>query len=1027
MNNNNLRMRVVHINLLTVLMLMSSFVGNAQKIANKEFLQSFEEIVRSSMREGDIPGLSVVLIDGERELIKTFGYADIDNKELIQPNTLFELGSCSKAFTALAITRLVNEKKLEYDDFVSDYIPWFKMSYEGRQVKITIRQLLHHTSGIPWQTISKIPESNEPDALEVTIKILNSQKLKHFPGQKYEYATINYDILALIIQNIMGQSFESYIQRNVFDELGLKYTTIGEPVDASLMTLGYKIGFFSPRRYEAPVYKGNNAAGYVISNALDIKSWLKLQLGLTNSKISDLIKQTHERDHTVALHGMSSYAKGWDVSLDGTGEINHSGMNPNFSSYITFRPESGLGVAVLANSNSNYTVKIGNEIMKLLADEKIEKGYDPGDQNDKAFSIVSIALFLFSLIVTLFLISIFIDIFKKKRKYESYTITKFGNLLKSLLLVAPFLFGLYILPKAMADFTWESIIVWTPGSFYILLITLLITISITYLTYFVGLLFPEPKAYKKIAPKILLFSFLSGIANIVIIIMVTSALDTKEGLGYILYYYLLVMGIYILGRRYVQVNLIKFTKGVIYDLRVRIVEKILSTSYQKFEKIDRGRVYTSLNDDVNRIGQASSTLVTLITSCITAIGAFIYLASIAMWATLLTVFIILAITTLYYLISARTNRYFEEARDSRDVFMRLLNGLIDGFKELSLHGNKKLEYKTEVATSANEYRDKTSVAEIRFTNAFLVGESLLVVLLGFVAFGMNRFFPNIEFYAIMGFVIILLYLIGPINGILNAIPELMQLKVAWKRINIFIRDIPSNLYLENTPSKTIIPIKSISAEGVKFKYKKADKENVFGIGPINLKVCAGEILFIVGGNGSGKTTLAKLLTGLYEADEGDMKINDCIVQPSELGEYFSTVFSPPYIFEKLYNVNTFEREEEIANYLNLLKLENKVYLEGKNYSTISLSGGQRKRLALFQCYLEDSPIYLFDEWAADQDPGYRNFFYRTLLPEMKKKGKIVIAITHDDHYFDVADVVLKMNQGKLETYANKDVWESLKS
>jgi ABC-type siderophore export system fused ATPase/permease subunit len=196
---------------------------------------------------------------------------------------------------------------------------------------------------------------------------------------------------------------------------------------------------------------------------------------------------------------------------------------------------------------------------------------------------------------------------------------------------------------------------------------------------------------------------------------------------------------------------------------------------------------------------------------------------------------------------------------------------------------------------------------------------------------------------------------------------------------------------------------------------------VFGIGPIDLEVKSGEILFIIGGNGSGKTTLAKLLTGLYEPDEGKVLINNKVVESGYLSEYFSTVFNPSFLFEKLYNINVKNKQSEIKKYLKVLNLEEKVVIEENKYNTIDLSGGQRKRLALLQCYLEDSPIYLFDEWAADQDPGYRNFFYRTLLPEMRKAGKIVIAITHDDHYFDVADKILKMKDGRLEQYTDEYV------
>ncbi|MGB3468121.1 MAG: cyclic peptide export ABC transporter, partial [Cyclobacteriaceae bacterium] len=341
-----------------------------------------------------------------------------------------------------------------------------------------------------------------------------------------------------------------------------------------------------------------------------------------------------------------------------------------------------------------------------------------------------------------------------------------------------------------------------------------------------------------------------------------------------------------------------------------------------------------------------------------------------------------------------------------------------GFKEISLQKNRKLEYKNDVADSAYEFREKVSIADIRFVDAFLVGESLLVILLGAVAFGMSEIFPSIEFYTVMSFVVILLYLIGPINVILSSVPSLVQLKVSWKRVNKFIDEIPATLELDTTKTHTQKVVENFQVRDLTFQYKSNNSDRIFGIGPIDMEVKKGEVLFIIGGNGSGKTTLAKLLVGLYEADHGSISIDGKVVDAENLGEYYSTVFSPTYLFKKLYNIDTENKKQEIDKYLNLLDLQEKVSIKNNEFSTLDLSGGQRKRLALLQCYLEDSPIYMFDEWAADQDPEYRKFFYRTLLPEMKKEGKIVIAITHDDHYFDVADKVLKMENGKLIEFSS---------
>lgn len=97
-----------------------------------------------------------------------------------------------------------------------------------------------------------------------------------------------------------------------------------------------------------------------------------------------------------------------------------------------------------------------------------------------------------------------------------------------------------------------------------------------------------------------------------------------------------------------------------------------------------------------------------------------------------------------------------------------------------------------------------------------------------------------------------------------------------------------------------------------------------------------------------------------------------------------------------------------------LNLDNKVQVENGKFSTIVLSQGQGKRLALLTAYLEKRPIYLFDEWASDQDPFFRDVFYEKILLNLKQQGKTVLVISHDDRYFHLADRVIKLDYGKIE-------------
>ena len=484
-----------------------------------------------------------------------------------------------------------------------------------------------------------------------------------------------------------------------------------------------------------------------------------------------------------------------------------------------------------------------------------------------------------------------------------------------------------------------------------------------------------------------------------------------------LYYFGLAALTYLLTRKIVQSKMIYITKDIIYDLRIQIINKVFSTSYEKFEKIDRGIVYSVMDDDISSIGQSAGTFIGITTNIITSFGAFVYMAVLDLWITLMTVSLIAVILCIYYIVSNRTVVLFNEARDTKTVYLRLLNGMIDGFKELSISENKKKSYKVDFEVSTEEFRDKSTRANIKFVNAFLVGESLLIALLGTTAFAIPELFPDVQTGLLMSFVVILLYLIGPINGIFNAIPQLIHLQIAWNRIQRFIDEITPKVDVsvsKKVKSNTKI-LDALSVSSLKYQY-----ENGFSVGPIDLEIKKGEALFIVGGNGSGKTTLSRLLTGLYTAQEGSIFIDNKKIESEDIGELYSAVFNPFHLFQKMHNVDT-NKKGEVDKLLKILRLEDKVSIENDTFSTISLSGGQLKRLALLQCYLEDKPIYLFDEWAADQDPTYRKYFYRELLPKMKKEGKIIIVISHDDQYFDVADKILKLDFGKGKYIKQKDI------
>ena len=198
---------------------------------------------------------------------------------------------------------------------------------------------------------------------------------------------------------------------------------------------------------------------------------------------------------------------------------------------------------------------------------------------------------------------------------------------------------------------------------------------------------------------------------------------------------------------------------------------------------------------------------------------------------------------------------------------------------------------------------------------------------------------------------------------------------------------------------------------------RADEKG-FLLGPISFSWQPGELIFIIGGNGSGKSTLAKLITGLYPPLSGAIYLNGKRITQDNVEWYrqhFSAIFYDFYLFDSFLGFDRPNLDQEVENYLMQLQLAHKVTIKNGVLSTTELSQGQRKRLALLTAYLEDRPIYVFDEWAADQEPRFRELFYKQILLQLKERGKIVIVISHDDRYFHLADHIIKLDYGAVES------------
>jgi len=259
----------------------------------------------------------------------------------------------------------------------------------------------------------------------------------------------------------------------------------------------------------------------------------------------------------------------------------------------------------------------------------------------------------------------------------------------------------------------------------------------------------------------------------------------------------------------------------------------------------------------------------------------------------------------------------------------------------------------------------------------------------------------------------------PMHLILSTIPSFASAAVAMQKVEklgLTLHESDGSDELSR-PVQAASSFKSLELVGVTHTYHREGEAGGFLLGPIDLTLEPGELLVITGGNGSGKTTLAKLLLSLYTPEEGQIYLDGKLVTDETREQYrqlFSAVFSDFYLFDSLFGLDSVHLDASAKKYLAQLQLDHKVKVEDGALSTIDLSQGQRKRLALLTAYLEDRPIYLFDEWAADQDPLFKEIFYHELLPELKAKKKALIVISHDDRYYHVADRVIKLDYGKLQ-------------
>lgn len=455
---------------------------------------------------------------------------------------------------------------------------------------------------------------------------------------------------------------------------------------------------------------------------------------------------------------------------------------------------------------------------------------------------------------------------------------------------------------------------------------------------------------------------------------------------------------------------------IIRNIRLRLVEKVRRAELRFIEDTGKSRLYARIVEDTDIINYGMPEASGLLDAAFIILFIFIYIGFVSLAGFIFILFLLAVLYSVFFFNYIQLRKKLETAREEEANFYKRLNDTLSGFKEIRINDRKNDALFADTAAVARRTatlkRDGGFKSNLNITLAFVV----YIGLLGAVVFA-TPLFSWAGTGTVVQLVALILFLFGPLNGMAKIFPVVNRMNAAVDSIE----KLEASLDAWENSGPAASPempgaFNEIEMKAVSFQYTDQKGKTLFALGPIDMTIRSGEIIFLVGGNGSGKSTLLKLLTGLYyPGGNGRILLNGQALHQGNYPGYrelFSIIFTDFHIFKKLYGLSSPD-PDRVRALLEQMHLHYKTdYIDGK-FTQTDLSTGQRKRLAYIAALLEDKPIYVFDEWAADQDPVFREYFYVRFLNDLRSAGKTVIAATHDDRYFHKADRVLKMEDGQI--------------
>jgi putative ATP-binding cassette transporter len=520
--------------------------------------------------------------------------------------------------------------------------------------------------------------------------------------------------------------------------------------------------------------------------------------------------------------------------------------------------------------------------------------------------------------------------------------------------------------------------------------------------------------------RILVVTCLAGLANAGVLGMINqaaeqTALDQPIGTDVLLLYICLAIFFFLADRASLR-EANRLVQHKLQSLRLRIVGKIRSVDLRTLENLGHGEIFATIAQEINHLSQTLPLLVSAAQSAFLLVFCLLYIAILSFWAFLVIGGFIALGLAVFWWRRLSLDQALAQIHGQEAEMLDNLAHFTKGFQEIRLNADKNDALFARFTQVVDDLQTQVVgigrkwVVLLQFSNAFLYA------LVGVVIFILPLFFQGYTdvIYKITAAAI---FCVGPVTAITAAAPLYAKADLGLGHVARLERRLSQGRMTAPRvlTGSAFSGFSTIACHGLHFAYRDETGEAVFTAGPFDLTLQRGETVFLVGGNGSGKSTAMKLMSGLYPAKQGVIRVDGDVVAGRAIAgfrELFSAIFVDFHLFDRLYGLENID-PLTVNRLIDEMGLAGKVRFENGRFTRLHLSTGQRKRLALIAALLEDRPIYLFDEWSAEQDIHFRKTFYETILPNLRKKGKLVIAVTHDERYWHLADRVVKLDLGSI--------------